>query len=206
MRIVCISDTHHGLPEIPEGDVLIHAGDLTMEGGEKAVVDALEEMAAQPHTHKIVVSGNHDFWFQTKDRRREIEDRFPEIVYLQDGAVILEGLSFYGSPWQPWFQDWAFNKPRDELAEIWALIPEETNILITHGPPMGILDRIPSGEAIGCAALLARVKALPNLELHVFGHVHSGYGREQAFGIEFVNAAICDESYRHAHDPIVIDL
>src|SRR5262245_57714244 len=140
-RIVCISDTHtrHEELEMPPGDILVHAGDLTDLGDETDVVDFDRWLGTLPYPHKIVIAGNHDFLFERDPvRARRL---ITNAVYLQDSEVEVEGLRFWGSPWQPWFYDWAFNLARGEpLAAKWRLIPEQTDVLITHGPPAGICD------------------------------------------------------------------
>lgn len=131
------------------------------------------------------------------------------VTYLQDSGVELEGVHFWGSPWQPWFMDWAFNLPRGQkLAEKWAMIPDSTQILITHSPPFGILDKLPGreGDNVGCEALMERVHTLPCLQVHIFGHVHSAHGQVQRNGIRFINASICDEQYKGVYSPIVVDM
>ena len=161
MRIVCISDTHKLHYEIkypvPDGDVFIHAGDFTNVGELSDVIDFNGWLKSLPHQHKIVIAGNHDLCFESSPAKAIplLED----CIYLQASSVVIEGKLFYGSPWQPRFRDWAFNLDRGEdLAEKWALIPTNTDILITHCPPSGILDRSQSGESLGCSDLSKRPK------------------------------------------------
>lgn len=203
MRLVLISDTHNQQQSLilPAGDVLVHAGDFTMRGTPAEVAAFGVWLGLQPHPHKIVVAGNHDFLFE---REPELaRSLLPAGVhYLCDSDVTLGGLRFWGSPWQPWFLDWAFNLQRGaEIAAKWALIPGGIDVLITHGPPKGIADRTVNGEDVGCADLLAAM-ARVGPRLSVFGHIHEGYG---VYG-DKVNAAICDERYRLVHPPIVVDL
>jgi hypothetical protein len=127
-------------------------------------------------------------------------------VYLQDEAVEIEGLRIWGSPWQPEFLDWAFNLPRGAaLREKWDRIPSGTDVLITHGPPQGVLDRVDEGRREGCADLLNAV-ARVRPRLHLFGHIHEGYGCLERDGTTFVNASICDRAYRPVNPPVVVDL
>ncbi len=214
MRIVCISDTHNANEqiEVPDGDVLIHAGDATITGTTEEIRRFNRWFAAQPHKNKIFVAGNHDWLFAREESaaRRLLAD---DIIYLQDDIVEIEGRKIYGSPWQPRFYDWAFNLMRGpELAEKWAMIPDDVDILVTHGPPNGILDEVPLKfgiENAGCEELRTRVDEigkLGRLKLHVFGHIHCGYGELQHAGVRFVNASTCDEDYRPVQPPIVIDL
>ena len=213
MRIVCISDTHSqlGAMTIPDGDVLIHAGDATYDGtpAELQRFNAELEPLRSRFRAIVFVPGNHDF----------ICERDPETTrsvvtaatILHDRAARIEGLRVYGSPWQPWFFDWAFNFPKDDDGSVaratWGRIPADTELLITHGPPRGILDRTFRGDHAGCPNLLARLDELPSLRLHVFGHIHEGYGEDTGrTGVRFVNASSCTIAYEPTNPPLVIDL
>jgi len=224
MRIVLVSDTHglHDSIRIPNGDILIHAGDLTPSGKGDEVIAAAKWLAALPHQHKIAIAGNHDFLFERSPSQAAAIMRSADVTYLQDTGISIDGLSIYGSPWQPEFMHWAFNVPRGELAKYWDHIPSGLDILITHGPPYGILDqRVPPGkrklapwedeeafagsDPVGCKELLAAVeRARPRV--HVFGHIHRGYGTAQNPHTTFYNASICNESYEPVNNPWVIDL
>ena len=190
MLFVAISDTHgyHDRLEVPDGDVLIHGGDLTKHGRLEDVEAFDRWLAGLPHRHKIVIAGNHDFCFQ--HRPREARALLRHAIYLEDRAVEVEGVKFYGSPWQPEFFDWAFNLPRGPaLAAVWAKIPDDTQVLITHGPPLGIGDLTHRGPHVGCEDLLRRVRQV-RPRLHVFGHIHEAAGRFDVDGTIFVNASI----------------
>jgi len=215
MKIVMTSDTHekHRQLVVPDGDIFIHSGDFS-EGSDKNTVKSVQDFNAWlgelPHKHKIVVAGNHDFLFQNLPV--EAESLLTNATYLRDMPVVVEGLKIYGSPWQPEFGGWAFNLPRDgdELRQIWSEIPDDTDILVTHGPPYGIRDwvgRLGGGvERVGDKLLLERVQQIKPL-IHVFGHIHAGAGYETAkYGTVFVNAAACNEAYKIKHDPTVIHL
>lgn len=189
MRLVLISDTHgyHDRLEVPEGDVLVHAGDLSKHGRLTELAEFDAWLGKLPHTHKIVIAGNHDFAFERDPKSARHWMR--HCTYLQDSGVTIDGVTFWGSPWQPWFFDWAFNLPRGkDLAKVWAKIPTGTDVLITHGPPAGIRDKNTGGEAVGCVDLLERVQAV-RPRLHVFGHIHESAGVEEIDGTTFVNAA-----------------
>ena len=207
MRLVMISDTHnrHQGLEVPPGDVLIHAGDLTNRGDLEDVRAFDDFLADLPHPHKIVIAGNHDFCFEDH-RAAEARSLLRHATYLQDEGVELEGLRFWGSPWQPWFYDWAFNLARGtEIRAKWDLIPVETDVLITHGPPLGQGDRTFNGREVGCADLLERVREIQP-QVHCFGHIHEDHGVTREDGVTFVNASICDLSYRPVQAPQVFDL
>lgn len=176
MRIVAMADTHgyHDQLVVPDGDILIHAGDITQRGSLAELARFNQLLARLPHRHKLVIASNHDFCFQ--DQPEAARKLLTAATYLQDDAVEVDGLRCYGSPWQPWFFDWAFNLPRGEqLAERWSRIPEDTDVLITHGPPLGFGDWVARGERVGCEDLLRRIEEL-SLRLHVFGHIHEGRG------------------------------
>lgn len=207
MKIVCISDTHnrtHGslAPDrIPEGDVLVHAGDMTAMGSLSELESFTQWLGFLPHKRKVIIAGNHDFCFEHGTLARAM---FPDdVTYLQDSSAVIDGVKFYGSPHQPEFFNWAFNLPRGErLAAKWAAIDEDTNVLVTHGPPYGVLDGVPEPgkigpQHVGCKDLMARVRTLKHLKLHVFGHIHlhGGLMTIEDDGVRFVNAACCDERY-----------
>lgn len=206
LRLVLMSDTHgrHGGLEVPAGDLLLHAGDLTPRGSVGQLREAARWLASLPHAHKVVIAGNHDFCLeeQPEEARRILEEE-GGVTYLCDEEVTLMGLRIWGSPWQPWFYDWAFNLARGAaIAERWALIPPGIDVLITHGPPEGILDRTAAGERAGCADLaeaIARVRP----RLHVFGHIHEAYGRLTWDGTLYVNASTCDLGYRPLQPPVL---
>lgn len=221
-RIVCLSDTHNQLDKVsvPDGDVLIHAGDATNLGRLEELSSFHAQMASLPHKHKILIAGNHDWLYATQSSLARSLVR-AGVTYLQDSGVVLDpdghlypwdpekkmgGLKFWGAPWQPEFCNWAFNLSRMDgsLAEKWALIPEDTDVLVTHGPPKGILDLV-YDRRVGCADLLDRVlKVKP--KLHVFGHIHYSRGEQFFEGTHFVNAAICDETYSPVNAPVIVDL
>lgn len=215
MRIVSISDTHNHHPslQIPEGDVLVHAGDATSRGTVQEIADFLAWFAGQPHARKILVAGNHDWGFQRETEAvRDLLAGHPGITYLEDGGTRIDGVRFWGSPWQPWFCDWAFNLPRggDALREKWSRIPLDCQVLITHGPPQGVLDRTPDrydrmGRHVGCEDLQARLAAVKP-RIHIFGHIHCGYGVTVSGGTTYLNASVCDENYRPINRPIIADL
>ncbi|WP_092020940.1 metallophosphatase domain-containing protein [Marinobacter zhejiangensis] len=210
MKLVVISDTHgmhEKIPHIPDGDVLIHAGD-SMGKGTLEQLEALNEwLGRQPHRHKILVAGNHDWCFQ--DDPEEARRRVTNAIYLEDSGTEIEGIRFWGSPWTPVFFDWAFNLPRgDALAERWAAIPDNTDVLITHGPPMNILDKVGErfgGQHVGCEALAERLTQL-KLRAHLFGHIHESYGREEIGRCLYVNASTCNGQFKPDNEPVVVDV
>lgn len=220
MKIVCISDSHCQLDKItiPDGDILVHSGDLTYRGTIQETSKELFELSKHRARFKniVLVEGNHD-WLG--EHNPPVMDQMCEdngITLLRDSSITIEGVKLYGAPWQPEFCNWAFNVPRGRaLKEKWDLIPEDTNVLITHGPPHGILDGVErfNGktseydiEHVGCVDLWNKINQLDQLKLHVFGHIHSGYGQIKARGITFINASTCTERYKPNNQPITIDV
>lgn len=208
MRLVCVSDTHTFADHVtvPDGDVLIHAGDGTIDGSPAEIAAFGKWLDSQPHKYKVFIAGNHDWLFERNRQRAEYLTSWPNVIYLQDALTEIDGIRFYGAPWQPRFCDWAFNLDRGEaIKRKWDLI-QPCDVLITHGPPWGVLDYVQLGsEHIGCEELLKAVGRV-RPRVHVFGHIHGGYGEATIEGIHFVNASICDEAYRTTNKPIVIDL
>lgn len=207
MKIVTISDTHglHSHVTIPHGDMLIHAGDVSMKGSRAEVEDFIAWFASQPHKHKIFVGGNHDFYLE-QNTAEEVKAFVPSnIIYLNDSGVTIEGVHIWGSPIQPEFDGWAFGRTLGaEIKKHWDLIPAYTDILITHGPPYGILDKIFGKQHIGCDELLNKVKQV-RPKYHIFGHIHDGYGVEEHDGTVYINASNLNMDYIVTNQPIVLD-
>ena len=208
LRIVCLSDTHNrqGRFDVPAGDILVHAGDLTGRGTLPEVTSAMDWLRSLPHRDKIVVAGNHDFLFERENALAR--SLVTGVHYLEDAGVSVQGLALWGSPWQPWFMDWAFNLRRGPaLREKWAAIPGGLDVLVTHGPPMGTLDETRDGGRVGCEELRDRLVTMDRPpRLHVFGHIHEGHGVVETVRTKFVNAAICDVAYKPVNPAIVVDL
>jgi len=204
LRLICISDTHglHRQIMVPDGDVLIHAGDLTRRGELDELRELNDWLGTLPHAHKIVIAGNHDYICE------ETPELVPQLLdnatYLCDTAATLGGYHFFGSPWTPG-GGWAFSRSLNALAYRWAQIPDGVDVLITHGPPLGVRDRNYRGEHLGCphlAEALLRVRP----RLHIFGHIHESHGLAEIEGISFVNASICTLTYEPANAPLIVDL
>lgn len=205
MRLVCLADTHnlHKEIEIPSGDVLIHAGDCTDGGTRNESHDFLEWFSSQPHSHKILVPGNHDFYFEKKKNL----EKLPENIHvLIDKGLKIQGVKFWGSPVTPGLHNWAFNRDRGkEIKGHWDLIPNDTEILITHTPPYGILDQTDAGISLGCEELLQKL-TIVQPKIHLFGHIHQASGSLFRSGIRHYNLSILDKRLRIIHSPIVVDL
>lgn len=215
MKITFISDTHTKHSQcrldLPGGDLIIHCGDFMSTGYSwKEAEDFLvwyNEL--DQYDHKILIAGNHDRLFENHmEDIPSIMNEYQNITYLFDQLVEINGLKIWGSPWQPEFFNWAFNLPRygDELAEKWSLIPDDCDILITHGPPFGHLDISGYGNKnVGCELLRHRVDTIKPL-IHCFGHIHSNAGFKFDGNTNYFNASILDERYNYQHKPLTIDL
>ena len=206
MKVVAISDTHtfHDQAVIPECDILIHAGDFSHFGDTNVVPSFTNWLRKVPAKHVVVTAGNHDIFIQENEQKYRYT--FPVgCHFLLHEETVIEGIKIFASPWTPWFHEWAYNFPKgdpDFARKAWALIPDDTEILITHGPPAGILD---GNAELGCPALAARIKELKSLRLHVFGHIHEGYGMHEEDGVTFLNASFVDSSRKPVNKPWQIE-
>ena len=204
MKLVLISDTHgrHRDLKLPEGDILIHAGDISKHGELEVIADFNDWLKPLPFQAKIVIAGNHDFCFEQVNGQALLSNA----IYLQDSSVTISGTKFYGSPWQPRFCNMAFNLDRGELLrQKWDMIPSDTDILITHSPPQGVCDQILRGDFVGCQDLLEATERIKP-KLHVFGHIHEAYGVFKDKYTTFVNASSCEIGYRSINKAIVFEL
>lgn len=225
LTCVCISDTHNKqdeLGDLPPGDVLIHAGDATYYGEPEEFLPFAMWFFRQPYKHKLLVPGNHDFHCQKK--LPETEDFFMDngARMLVDNGVTIEGVHFYGTPWVPNLLSWAFSfeDGSPDLEEKFAWIPERTDVLISHGPAWGRLDKVPIkgwapagssdwmttvGErSVGSETLEKVLRARPNIKYHVHGHIHESYGVIDGYGQKMttINASICTRHYEAKNKPI----
>lgn len=209
MKIVAISDTHnlHGKLDLPDGDLLIHAGDFTNRGKETEVIYFAKWFEKQPHKYKIVIPGNHDTITAFKDFKEEFKGR--GIILLEDEAVTIDGLLVYGSPWTPRYGmfEWMYERNSNDARKVWNNIPDNTDILITHGPAFGYGDMTQRGVNAGCEVLYDRImEVMP--KIHIFGHIHESFGVRDMNGVVSVNAA---QHFALANDltspyPITLDI
>lgn len=225
MKIILSSDFHghwNLIEKFPDGDVLIISGDLLKNYNlrDERIGKCSRQLAEliefdnyirriDKYKYIILIAGNHDFVFQNIDISNNADFKF---IYLMDSGVTIAGVKFYGSPWQPWFYDWAFNLPRNgpEIKSRFDLIPKDTDVLITHTPPFGVLDEVDRGH-VGCEKLSYilndpnpnNIKLKP--KINTFGHIHEGYGKKEINGVIYINASICDKLYRPINDPFEIE-
>lgn len=205
MDLVIFGDTHelHREIEVPDGDILIYTGDFTMFSKSlRAIEDFNDWLGELPHLHKLVVPGNHEFFLEANPGRRSL---LSNATVLIEDSITINGLRLYGSPMTPLYGG-AFGKssPTDRKRH-WAKIPDDTTVLVTHGPPYGILDRSPGQmERMGDPELRERIRELRSLRLHVFGHVHGAYGTAEVDGVTFANVALMGPLGDLAHNPVVM--
>lgn len=219
MRITFISDTHtkHNqvTANLPGGDLIIHSGDMSSMGYKHEIQQFLKWFnGLDNYTHKIFIAGNHDWGFQNDPEMcQEQLEFYNKVTYLQDNLTVIgedyeTSVKVYGSPWQPEFYNWAFNLPRMgwELEQKWGDIPENTDILITHGPAWGHLDTVKSNPTfnLGCELLRERIDNIKP-KIHVCGHIHTGYGYKFDGHTHFFNVAVLDERYYYTQKPITVD-
>ena len=216
-RITFISDSHTKHDKLngflPGGDILIHSGDLTSRGYITEIENFMKWYdKINNYDTKVFIAGNHDFGFQDDNEKvKGLVTGYKTIDYLQDELMMVgeeyEGMvNIWGSPWQPEFYNWAFNLPRGEkIKEKWDMIPVDTDILITHGPPFGKLDYVPYDSVnVGCEELMKRVEEIKP-KIHVFGHIHEGYGYVFDGNTHYINAAVLNGRYEFRNKPITVD-
>ena len=209
MKIVFISDTHgqhRKLKNLPEADMIIHGGDLSKMGRDHEVQDFINWFSKLNYTYRIFIAGNHDFHLE--DFSQEfIQKKLPQNCYfLCNSGIEIEGVKIWGSPVTPTFFNWAFNVDRGiPIQKYWKMIPSDTNILVTHGPVKGMLDRTTSNINAGCEDLLNTVNKVQP-KFHLFGHIHEAYGKEKVNETTFVNGSLLDEKYEMVHLPVEINI
>lgn len=220
MKITAISDLHGHYPELPEGDLLIIAGDLIARHNEAEFFECFNWIHEQRYSKKILIAGNHDQQMQDENYQGPQGIMIGSFEYLCDSGTEFDGLKIWGSPWTLTFPEinpkcTAFTGTEKDLAEKYALIPDDTDILITHGPPYGIMDKTVRGEHVGSKELLKAVMHVKP-SFHVFGHVHEGYGKEiitYSYGkligqkeMIFLNCSHVDEHYRPVNGYVEITI
>jgi 3',5'-cyclic AMP phosphodiesterase CpdA len=207
------------------GDLLIHAGDISSMGYKQEIQDFCKWFdSLDNYEFKMFIAGNHDWGFIDREAffvhrsvvipksTEEILNSYKNIDYLRDSSQEIQigdnpYIKIYGSPWQPEFFDWAFNLPRkgDELKNKWNDIPTDTDILITHGPAYGYVDRIVGRtEHLGCELLTDRIKEIKP-KIQVCGHIHSGYGYVFDGNTHYINASVLNEQYKYNNKPLTVD-
>ncbi len=208
MKLCIISDTHGKHKQLDlsdcEADVIIHCGDVSNIGRENEIKDFLNWFSKlNQFKHKIFIAGNHDFYFD--NFKSYYEDKIPKnVIYLEDCGVLIDGLFFYGTPYQKQYGDWAFNLRDEALKMHYNTLPEKIDILITHTPPLGILDAVGS-ERTGTNYLYENIMRIKP-KINCFGHIHEQYGVCFENGVKFINASILNEKYEVANKPIIVEV
>lgn len=202
VTVTCISDLHGFKPDIPKGELLIISGDLTGRDTVREYERFFEWLNALDFRCKIIIAGNHDGLIE-----EGLIDFGPDIHYLCDSGMEYEGVKVWGSPYTPTFLNWHFMRERGaDIKKHWDLIPQDTDILITHGPPQGILDKTENGDHAGCLDLRHAVERIQP-KIHCFGHIHEGGGQVFDLGqTKCVNCSYVDENYRPVHGPMTFQL
>jgi len=214
MELICISDIHNKYKSLEMSTysseaTLIVAGDLTSRGTIEEMMKALRWIDELQFKHKIIIVGNHDYYAEKYPKEfKTLLEKFPTITYLENSSTIIEGVRFWGTPDTPEFCNWAFNKSKEELASTWGNVPKDVDVLITHGPPYGILDKVNNSWSkdpnVGCKQQLEMI--LKNkIPVNIFGHIHeNGCTIEQVEDTLFINASVLDERYNLVHKPVTI--
>lgn len=201
---------------MPHGDVLVHCGDITAHGHLREVEAFVAWLAVQPPRHKVFIAGNHDSALENDPAAGHAIAAAAGVIYLDDAGCSIDGVRFWGSPITPRHMDWSFMRdPGADIQQHWDLVPDETDVLITHGPPWGILDTLyrqgGGAEHTGCPSLLASLSRI-RPRLHLFGHIHEGHGVHPVTDVHsddvtaFHNVATMNEFYSIANAPVIIEL
>ncbi len=220
MKIVTISDTHnkHESIDIPKSDIILFTGDCSGRGNYGEVKRFCQWYGSLKSAFKVMVCGNHDWGFQKDPRRFERLCKDNNIIYLNDTSTVIMGVKIHGSPVTPKFCNWAFNRSttisdsmdlnsqrlgHSYIGNHWDLIPKDTDILLTHGPPEGVFDVTDRGDTAGCPVLMKKIKNDLNLKIHVFGHIHEGRGvyvdhniNKNKQSLTFVNTSCLTSRYK----------
>ena len=208
MKIACISDTHgqHHFDAMTlqmsevKADLLLCAGDVSGTQGDG--MDFVEWMGSLPFPYKVCTFGNHDFMYKSM---QEYAKAYPDITFLNNEHVVIEGIKIYGSPYSLPYFDWCFMADEPMLKRIYGGINSDTNIILSHGAAYGILDQTWQGIHTGSRALLERIPDLKDLRLCVWGHIHEAYGQEVRDGVTYVNASLLNKNYRIKNKVIIYE-
>lgn len=224
MKACHLSDTHdvyQDLSMLVEADteIVFITGDLTYKGSNhelKVLLQQLRKLKAKV-PHVVVIPGNHEVGCQKRERLWKYCFKRIGVHFLVHESITIEGINIFGTPWTPWFFGWAYQYYNPSYAsqtvgeylatgqEVWAAVPENTHVILSHGPPANVLDGCRNGH-VGCPDLAARIRELPNVKYSLFGHVHEGYGTETIDGVLYSNASIMTGKYKFLNKPIYFDL
>ena len=216
VKIVAISDVHCKFDAlvIPKCDILISCGDYSFRGTNEEVQKFHAWLNKQNAKHIISVQGNHEKGVEKNFSlaKKLALEACSKVHFIDEGLVEVEGLKIWCSAITPFFCDWAWNRYRgEEIKKHWDLIPTDIDVLVTHGPPHKILDRVDRadyvmGHHVGCEDLFNKILTIPTLKHHFFGHIHGGHGHHKFNGVNYWNASICDESYWPSNKPTIVKM
>lgn len=204
MKLALLSDTHGFTPDLPPGmDAIIHAGDIAVDRGvDRNYADEIYPWAEEAGVPIYATFGNHDLMWPPTGAPDNLR-------FAVDESVTIGGIKFWFSPWSNLFGNWNWMRTEEGLAERYALIPDDTEVIVSHGPPKGYGDRIywdNRYQRVGSQSLLDRIDALPNLKLVVCGHIHEAFGEYQAGNVRVLNVSHVDDQYRPTNPPVEIEL
>lgn len=212
MKILFISDTHnkhHSFnfsdEKYSEVETIVHSGDFSHNI--QQFDDFMIWYSELPFKNKIIIPGNHEELVQEDEEMFYRTCKELNIIGLIDKEVVIDGIKFYGSSWTPMFYDWAYMKEDYLLDQYWDKIPNNTNVLITHGPSYGILDTVCGYygmKSVGSKTLADTIDRLKELKIHTFGHIHEGRGKYKENKILRINASSVDRNYEIC-EPYIID-
>lgn len=227
MKVLFISDPHtfhKSIIDLPEADAICCSGDICLRGEFEEAVSFLAWFSSLPYKHKVFTVGNHDICFDPNHGRYgifkenfnagvenpidRIEELIPEGVhFLNRSGVVLDGIKFWGAPDTPWFHNWAFNIHREtpEMEAVWDEMPEDVDVLLTHGPPFKVLDYTIEGLYVGCEVLARKLETIKP-KVHSFGHIHEDYGAIEKGGTLFLNSSVVNRRYWVVNKPHLVEV
>ncbi|CAD8139681.1 unnamed protein product [Paramecium pentaurelia] len=224
LTFVCISDTHCCNIPLPPGDVLIHCGDFTKRGQKEETLSFIEWLIKQPFKYKVVIAGNHDISLDTENYRSKLRDYHHKVsnfndeellqklkdncIYLLNSSIVIDGIKIWGSPYSLEFCTWAFQLKNENAEVFWSQIEEDSDIIVTHGPPLNhgdLVDNWGNKKHVGDESLLKRVLQIKP-KYHLFGHIHEGYGKTEQEGVNFINCSLVNRNYKVVNEPFIFKL
>lgn len=205
MTITAFSDTHglHRLVDLPKSDILIFAGDaMTCGYKEHELIDFLDWYNGQSAKYKIMIAGNHDRYIENyRGLFQDLLKYYPSVTYLEDEGTIINGLYIWGTPHSKHFCNWAFNRNDEEMEKAFGGIPDDVEILISHAPQYGVLDKLERGERVGEKSLSRQFSRFSHIRRHIFGHIHCEYGEQKLDGYIAMNVSVVNEQYELQNNP-----
>jgi len=194
MKIVAVSDLHNIRPSLPDGDILVIAGDATMSGTHSEITEFGRWLHKINHKFEYVLftPGNHDFYFERWQKESIVIDE--NIFFVINDTVRINGINFWLSPYSNQFGAWAFMKREENLTKIWSQIPGDTDVIVTHGPPKNVQDFTIGNVNVGSRSLLEKALEIKP-KYHIFGHIHEAYGQSTILGNKDKKYLLCQCFY-----------